>query len=114
MTRHPSEMRWYNSRVSRVLRSLLALAALALLVPAAASAYSWPIRPFYQPHAVRGYFADPRLSGSERGFHFGVDISAPDGTPVYAIVAGRAVVRTMSVSVFPRAGAPHLSYWHVR
>jgi len=106
-------MRCYNFRVSRLLLAVSALAATVLLVPAAASAYSWPVRPFYQPHAVRGYFADPRLSGSERGFHFGVDIAAPDGTPVYAIVAGRAVVRTMSVSVFPRAGAPHLSYWHV-
>ena len=106
-------MRCYNFHVSSLLLAVSALAATVLLVPAAASAYSWPVRPFYQPHAVRGYFADPRLSGSERGFHFGVDIAAPDGTPVYAIVAGRAVVRTMSVSVFPRAGAPHLSYWHV-
>jgi murein DD-endopeptidase MepM/ murein hydrolase activator NlpD len=106
-------MRWYNSRVSRVLRSLLALAALVLLVPAAGSAYSWPIRPFYQQHAIRGYFNDPRLSGDETGFHFGVDISAPDGTEVYAIEGGRARVHGMTVSVFPKRGGHLLSYWHV-
>jgi murein DD-endopeptidase MepM/ murein hydrolase activator NlpD len=95
------------------LRLLLALGALALLVPAAASAYGWPIRPFYQQHIIRGYFNDPRLSGPEQGFHFGVDISAPDGTPVYAIEPGRARVHGMSVSIFPKRGGHLLSYWHV-
>ena len=97
------------------LRLLLALSVFALLVPAAASAYGWPIRPFYQQHAIRGYFNDPRLSGDEEGFHFGVDIWAPDGTPVYAIEPGRSRVRmkAMSVAVFPRRGGHQLSYWHV-
>lgn len=92
---------------------MLALAALALLVPAAGAAYSWPLRPFYQQHAIRGYFNDPRLSGDETGFHFGVDISADDGTPVYAIEGGRVRVHGMTVSVFPKAGGHRLSYWHV-
>jgi hypothetical protein len=95
------------------LRLLLALFALALLVPTAASAYGWPIKPFYQQHLIRGYFNDPRLSGEEAGFHFGVDISAPDGTPVYAIEPGRARPRGMTVSVFPKRGGHLLSYWHV-
>ena len=64
-----------------MLRFVVGLAALALLVPAAASAYSWPIRPFFQQHPVRGYFNDPRLAGPEQGFHFGVDIVAADHTP---------------------------------
>lgn len=107
-------MHWYNSRVSRVLRFVVGLVVLALLVPVAASAYSWPIRPFYKQHPIRGYFNDPRLSGPETGFHFGVDIAAQDHTPVYAIVAGRARVRGMTISVTPlRPGAPRLSYWHV-
>ena len=97
----------------RALGTLLVLGALALLVPAAASAYGWPIKPFYQQHAIRGYFNDPRLSGPETGFHFGVDISAPDGTPVYAIEPGRVRVRGMAVSVFPKRGGHLLSYWHV-
>ena len=84
-----------------------------MLLPAAASAYSWPIRPFYQQHAIRGYFNDPRLSGSETGFHFGVDISAPDGTPIYAIDPGRVRVHGRSVSILPKRGGHRLSYWHV-
>jgi hypothetical protein len=99
--------------VSRALRFLLASAAVALLAPAAASAYSWPLRPFYQQHAIRGYFNDPRLSGDETGFHFGVDISAPDGTPVYAIEGGRAQVRGLTVSVFPKSGGHQFAYWHI-
>ncbi len=68
MKRHPNEPRCYNFRVVRgPLRLLLALSAFALLVPAAASAYGWPIRPFYQQHPIRGYFNDPRLSGDETG-----------------------------------------------
>ena len=99
----------------RPLPILILVGALALLVPAAASGYGWPIRPFYQQHAIRGYFNDPRLSGPETGFHFGVDISAPDGTPVYAIEPGRARVRSraLTVSVFPKRGGHLLSYWHV-
>ncbi len=84
-----------------------------MLAPAAASSYSWPLRPFFQQHAIRGYFNDPRLSGPETGFHFGVDIVAEDMTPVYAIEPGRARVRGMTVSVFPRRGGHLLSYWHV-
>lgn len=107
-------MQWYNSRVSRVLRFVVGLAVLALLVPVAASAYSWPIRPFYKQHPIRGYFNDPRLSGPETGFHFGVDITAEDHTRVYAIVGGWARVRGMTISISPvRPGAPRLSYWHV-
>jgi Peptidase family M23 len=107
-------MRCYNSCVSRALRLSLGLAALALLLPAAASAYSWPLRPFYQQHAIRGYFSDPRLTGAEAGFHFGVDIVANDLQPVYAVEGGRARVRGESVSILPRQGGRRLSYWHLR
>jgi hypothetical protein len=30
---------------------------------------------------VRAYFNDPRISGDSKAFHFGIDISAPNGTP---------------------------------
>ena len=92
---------------------MFVLSVLALVVPAAASAYGWPIRPFYQQHLIRGYFNDPRLSGDESGFHFGVDVSAPDGTPVYAIDPGTARVHGQTVSIVPRRGGHRLSYWHV-
>ena len=50
--------------------------------------YSWPLKPFDRAHPVRGYFNDPRISGRSRAFHFGIDISAPNGTPVYAVRGG--------------------------
>ena len=107
-------MHCYNFGVSRTTVTICGLVAAAVIFPAGALGYSWPLKPFYHPHAIRGYFSDPRLSGPETGFHFGVDIVAPDMTPVYAVEPGRAVTRGMSVSVFPRrSGAPHLSYWHV-
>jgi hypothetical protein len=100
--------------VRLALRLAIFLGVLALLLPAETSAYPWPIRPFYEQHAIRGYFNDPRQSGPEQGFHFGVDISAPDGTPVYAVTSGYARVRGTAVSVIPwRRGVPRLSYWHV-
>ncbi len=37
---------------------------------------------------MRAYFNDPRISGSSRAFHFGVDIAAANGTPVYAVAGG--------------------------
>jgi hypothetical protein len=67
-----------------------------------ASAYSWPFRPFYRQHPIRGFFGDPRtvyengiLAGAFDGpgffsFHQGVDISAPDGTPIYSSENGTA------------------------
>jgi hypothetical protein len=110
--------------VGRLARIAGVLAALVLLAPAAAEAYSWPLRPFYKAHAVRGYFNDPRQSGParrvERGrllyhstsFHSGLDIVAKDLEPVYAVEAGRAFVRGRSVSILSKAGHT-LSYWHV-
>jgi hypothetical protein len=86
---------------------------MGLLAPAAASAYSWPVRPFYQQHAIRGYFNDPRLSGGELGFHFGVDIVAEDLEPVYAIEGGRVYVRGTRIAIYPKRGGHRLSYWHV-
>src|SRR5207237_1482099 len=82
--------------------SRLVLAALVLALAAAggASAYPWPIKPFNKQHPIRGFFGDPRtvfengvLAGGFDGlgffsFHQGIDISAPDGTPIYPVVSG--------------------------
>jgi murein DD-endopeptidase MepM/ murein hydrolase activator NlpD len=84
------------------LRSLVIplVCACALALPAAASAYPWPVRPFNKAHPVRANFGDPRTifslslftSGLEGPgdfqFHNGVDISAKDGTPVYPVASG--------------------------
>ncbi len=99
--------------MNRILRFLLVSAVVGLLAPATASAYSWPLRPFFQQHAIRGYFNDPRLSNVERSFHFGVDIVAEDLQPVYAIQGGRAYVRGTRITIYPKRGGNRLSYWHV-
>lgn len=73
--------------------------------------YRWPVRPFDRAHPVRGYFNDPRIAGSSRTFHFGVDISAADGTPVFAVEPGTVHLeggRSLSV-----AGRRTFGYWHV-
>src|SRR6476659_5780038 len=53
--------------------------------------YARPIKPFRQQHPVRGFFGDPRIAndGESRQLHFGIDISAPNGTPVYATLSGQ-------------------------
>ena len=74
--------------------------------------YSWPLRPFDRAHPVRGYFNDPRISGASRAFHFGIDISAPNGTPVYAVRGGVVHLegpRSLSVA----DGDLDFGYWHV-
>lgn len=74
--------------------------------------YPWPLRPFDRPHPVRGTFNDPRISGSSRAFHFGIDISAPNGTPVYAVRRGVVhLVGTRALTVLD--GDVSFGYWHV-
>jgi hypothetical protein len=76
--------------------------------------YGWPLRPFERPHPVRGYFNDPRIAGSSRSFHFGIDISAPDGTPVFAVEPGTVHLEGgRSLSVVAPGGGRVFGYWHV-
>ena len=89
----------------------------ALLAPAFAHAYGWPIQPFDQEHAIRGAFDDPRSGlgpGNlfEHSFHFGVDISAPDGTPVYAVAPGTVYRYPDAVDVKEPDGR-EFAYWHI-
>ena len=76
------------------------------------SLYSWPLEPFEQAHPVRGYFNDPRIAGTSRSFHFGIDIAAANGTPVHAVRQGIAHIeggRSLSVG----DGDLAFGYWHV-
>jgi hypothetical protein len=70
------------------------------------------LKPFDRPHPVRGYFNDPRISGTSRAFHFGIDIAAPNGTPVHAVRGGVVHLhgpRSLSIA----DGDVAFGYWHV-
>ena len=89
----------------------------ALCVPAGASGYGWPLKPFHRPHPIRGAFGDPRYHlGAESqvsAFHFGVDIVARTGERVYAVAPGYVRARSGDVTVSRRSGR-HFEYWHIR
>ena len=80
-------------------------------------AYGWPVKPFHRQHPVRGYFGDPRIGngGTSHSLHFGVDVSAPDGTAVYATVTGTVARHPLhdDVVVIHGADGVDLEYWHV-
>lgn len=77
-------------------------------------AHPWPIKPFDQQHPVRGLFGDPRIGGGGgKSFHFGVDVSALDGTAVHAVNGGRVSLDHENITVVEAGGAREHAYWHV-
>jgi hypothetical protein len=97
--------------------AILAAGVVALAAPAPAWAYHWPVKPFDREHPIRGAFDDPRehegLGVSYHSFHFGIDISAPDGTAVYAVEAGTIYRYRDAVAVRESTGR-EFAYWHVQ
>lgn len=94
--------------------------------PQVAASYNWPVKPFRRAHPVRGNFGDPRTTfkapATVRGlmtgngvfaFHFGVDISAPDGTPVYAVRDGVASLRGGRTVRAEHGDGLATEYWHI-
>ena len=83
---------------------------------ASARGYGWPVKPFNRQHPVRGFFGDPRIGGAHgdsKQFHFGVDVSAPNGTPVYATITGTvSFIHPDAVSVGAGDGLA-FEYWHI-
>ena len=83
------------------------------------NSYPWPVKPFDHQHAIRGFFADPRIHAGGRTFHFGIDIVAPAGTPVYAVVPGKvsygaaAEVAENGGIVVVESPGRNFGYWHV-
>jgi murein DD-endopeptidase MepM/ murein hydrolase activator NlpD len=92
--------------------------AFALASTGAASAYSWPVKPFHKPHPIRGTFGDPRFhldaEGQLSAFHFGVDIVAHDGSPVYSVAPGVVVRRHRDSVTIGRTSGRRFGYWHIR
>jgi hypothetical protein len=77
--------------------------------------YCWPLEPFDRQHPVRGFFCDPRIGAKgSRAFHFGIDVSGADGTPVYAVKAGVIDVEgAQNIAVVEGGGAGEHGYWHI-
>jgi hypothetical protein len=105
---------------------VVVLAASVLAAPALA-AYHWPVKPFDREHPIRGSFGDPRtvffgpptrdtlLHGEgDFQFHFGVDISAPNGTPVYPVQSGLVTRVTDEEIDVAGGGGVAFQYWHLR
>jgi len=79
--------------------------------------YGWPLRPFTRQHPVRAFFGDPRIgAGGGTSFHFGIDISAADGTAVYSVAPGTVHLNVaggpQNIAV-TSPGVTH-GYWHVQ
>src|SRR4029453_14847464 len=76
--------------------------------------YGWPVKPFDVQHPVRGFFCDPRIGAKgSKAFHFGIDVSAPDGTAVYAVAGGTVHSQgAQNVAVLTRGDRSH-GYWHI-
>lgn len=106
-------------------RTLAIVAALAAAFPATAAAYSWPVKPFFQPHPIRGGFGDPRTVFTDTAdtdgltgpgsftFHNGVDITAPYGTPVYPVLSGTAHLIAAGTVAVSTKGSIQFQYQHV-
>jgi murein DD-endopeptidase MepM/ murein hydrolase activator NlpD len=76
--------------------------------------YGWPVKPFDRQHPVRAFLNDPRI-GHEGGasFHFGIDVSAPDGTPVYAVEGGKVFMDSARAIAVVAPNGHSFGYWHV-
>jgi len=108
----------------------------SLALPARSSAastlppYGWPVKPFDRVHPVRGTFGDPRTvftGGPSRrtlltgegsfSFHFGIDVSAPNGAAVYPVESGTVTAVSQAkgreyVDVASSNGRS-FQYWHI-
>ena len=69
----------------------------------------WPVRPFHRAHPLRAGMNELR----PRNLHFGVDILARDGTPVYAMQGG-VVADVVARGRDARVRIGDFEYWHIR
>jgi hypothetical protein len=79
-----------------------------------ARSYGWPLRPFDRQHPIYGAFNDPRIARTSKTFHFGIDVGAPDGSPVFAVEAGRVQLHgTHALILYSSQSARRFAYWHI-
>lgn len=65
-------------------------------------------------HPVRAYLNDPRDGEQASAFHFGIDVSAPDGTAVCAVEPGKVHLGgPQNIAVVSSASPRTFGYWHV-
>jgi hypothetical protein len=110
-----------SGRTSSISVRLPESSAIRELPPAALArpshSYGWPIRPFDVKHRIRAEFGDPRQTSGHLNFHFGIDISAPGGTAVYAVAPGTVFLAPDRVAVLTD-GRPGrrtgFTYWHIK
>jgi hypothetical protein len=131
---HISRGAWRRTALAIISVALAVVAQPNVPTASAASAsygrYGWPVKPFDRQHAVRGNFGDPRTiftgpptmddlfsGGCQCTFHEGIDISAPDGSPVYPVESGTVtVVHTQKAAemVEVTSSGRSFEYWHLR
>jgi hypothetical protein len=125
--------RTYSTRLAAALfLSALLVSAVAIDTGRAGSdhgcsgTFQWPVKPFDRPHQIRGAFGDPRTvfrgpptsatlyagTGSF-SFHEGVDITAPDGTPVYPVATGTVTRVTKEWAGVDCGNGRSFEYWHI-
>jgi hypothetical protein len=82
--------------------------------------YGWPVKPFARQHPVRGNLGDPRIGPDRHGvmshtLHLGVDVVAPNGTPVYATLSGWISIHPLhsTTVVISDGSGRSFEYWHV-
>jgi hypothetical protein len=104
---------------------LLGCCLAALVAAATASAYPWPLKPFNEQHPIRANFGDPRtrflntmLTDGLQGpgtflFHNGIDIAAPEGTPVYPVSSGKVRYIDDSAISVKTKGHGVFQYFHI-
>lgn len=110
----------------RLCITLFVLIVTGTLATPAPASYHWPVKPFGQEHPIRGSFGDPRtvffgpptretlLNGEgDFQYHFGVDISAPNGTPVYPVQSGVVTLVTDERIDVAGGGGLAFQYWHL-
>jgi Peptidase family M23 len=100
---------------TRPTRSTLTVVSTTLSASKRSWSYGWPVKPFDRQHPVRAFFNDPRIGEhGGKAFHFGIDISAPDGTAVYAVEAGTVYFDSpLAIAVVSPDRSHTFGYWHI-